>query len=265
MGDQPLTIIAALTATLIGITADAKALTDQMVVLTAKIDNINNRNYNNRNNPKKGGGRIPVSRVCNNNQTIDDSSPKEEVVVTEESDGRGNYHNYRVKADIPLFYGTMGVEEILDWEIDVMDVPENKQVKMVANRLKSTATVWWDRLVVERQRQRRNPIQTWRRMKQLMLERFNSRGRYSLSPLVSIEKLERKQLTSPRMYQTPRKVDYDEVGKEQTVDQQCLMNQEHSVIKPIVSIEETVVSIEETNENMVSLCDGANMIDVLRT
>jgi len=38
-----------------------------------------------------------------------------------------------------------------------------------------------------------------------MIERFNSRGRLSLSPLVSIEKLERKQLSSPRMYQPPVK------------------------------------------------------------
>lgn len=83
-----------------------------------------------------------------------------------------------MKADIPLFYGTMGVEEFLDWQIDVdrffdvMDVPEHKQVKMVAIRLKSTAAVWWDRLVVQRTRQRKNPIRTWRKMKQLMLERF---------------------------------------------------------------------------------------------
>jgi len=43
---------------------------------------------------------------------------------------------------------------------------------MVAIRLKSTIVVWWDTLVGQRQRQRKIPIQTWRKMKQLTLERF---------------------------------------------------------------------------------------------
>lgn len=184
-----------------------------MVAMTTKVDDINN----NRNDPNRRGEPIPVIRVHNNNHTIDDSSPEKEVVGTEEGEGRGNHHNYRVKVDIPLFYGTMGVEEFLDWEIDVdrffdiMDVPESKQVKMVANKLKSTAAVWWDRLVVQRRRQRKNPI----RMKQLMLERFNSRSRLSLSLLVSIGNLERKQFLSPRMYKTPVKGGYEEDMKEQ--------------------------------------------------
>ncbi|CAN0920640.1 hypothetical protein LINGRAHAP2_LOCUS32151 [Linum grandiflorum] len=72
----------------------------------------------------------------------------------------------------------MRVDEFLDWLVDVdrffdlMGVPENKQVKMVAIRLKSIAALWWDKLVFQRQCQRKAPIRTWRRMKQLMLDRF---------------------------------------------------------------------------------------------
>ena len=128
-------VVAALTPTL-------NALAAQMVMLTTNLNNIANNN-NNRNNLNRRGEPTPVTRVRNNNQTID-------------GDGCGNHHDYRVKANIPLFYGTMGVDEFLDWEIDVdrffdvMDVPESKQVKIVVNRLKSTASVWWDRLVVQR-------------------------------------------------------------------------------------------------------------------
>ena len=70
------------------------------------------------------------------------------------------------------------MEEFLDWQItvdrffDIMDIADSKQVKMVAIKLKSIAAVWWDKLVIQRQRQRKGPVRSWRRMKQLMLERF---------------------------------------------------------------------------------------------
>ncbi|KAI5395271.1 hypothetical protein KIW84_061751 [Lathyrus oleraceus] len=70
----------------------------------------------------------------------------------------------------------MGVEELMNWKLDVdryfnvMGILENKQVKMVAIRLKSIHVVWWDKLVV--QRQRKGSVGSWQRMKQLMLEGF---------------------------------------------------------------------------------------------
>ena len=115
--------------------------------------------------------------LCNNPYDDDSSFDDEEVVIDDGSEC-GNHQDYCVKADIPLFHGMMGVEEFLDWKIDVdrffdvMDIPTNKQVKMVAIRMKNTATVWCDRLVVQRHRQMKRLIRTWRKMKQLMLERF---------------------------------------------------------------------------------------------
>ncbi|CAN0921628.1 hypothetical protein LINGRAHAP2_LOCUS32698 [Linum grandiflorum] len=73
----------------------------------------------------------------------------------------------------------MRVDKFLDWQVgvdrsfDLMGVAENKQVKTVATRLKSIAALWWDKLIFHRQCQRKAPISTWRRMKQLMLERFS--------------------------------------------------------------------------------------------
>ncbi|KAK2394556.1 hypothetical protein QL285_056374 [Trifolium repens] len=149
MGDQPVT-----RAKLGELFTAVNALTTQMATLTTQVNNItlnlnNNRNNNNNNNGNddnninnrnnRGGGPTQVIRDRNNNNhTTDDSSSEDEEVMTEDGSERGNHHDYRVKADIPLFHGTMGVEEFLDWQIDVdrffdvMDVPESKQVKMVA-------------------------------------------------------------------------------------------------------------------------------------
>ena len=96
-------------------------------------------------------------------------SSKEEESDEEEMVDHENQHNhdYRVNADIPLFYRMMGMDDFSNWRIDVdrffdiMCIPENKQIRMMTNRLKSTTVVWWNKLVVHRYIQRNWQVKTW--------------------------------------------------------------------------------------------------------
>ena len=49
-----------------------------------------------------------------------------------------------------------------------MDILEDKQVCLVAYKLKGGASAWWDRVQLKRTRERKLQICTWRRMKRLM-------------------------------------------------------------------------------------------------
>lgn len=159
MGDEPITkkdlaeITTAFTATL-------KVLIDRMTTLTDKMNN----------NKKCSGEREDWNRVLRGRKYhVGENSASDSVI--------GNRLNNN-DVDILLFYGSLGVDDFLDWHIDVdkffdvMGVPESKQVKMVANRLKGVASRWWERIVLQRQRQGKRLVKTWRRMRRLMMDRF---------------------------------------------------------------------------------------------
>ncbi|GJS46089.1 putative receptor protein kinase ZmPK1 [Tanacetum coccineum] len=84
----------------------------------------------------------------------------------------------RIKADIPTFSGSLNIEDFLDWVsetekyFELMDIPEDSQVKYVAYKLRGAASSWWDNLQTGRRRQRKQPIRTWRKMKRVMFARF---------------------------------------------------------------------------------------------
>ena len=53
-----------------------------------------------------------------------------------------------------------------------MGTDEHKKVHLMALKLKGGASTWWDEVAVNRQKQGRQPIRSWEKMKKLMKQRF---------------------------------------------------------------------------------------------
>ncbi|KAK9158227.1 hypothetical protein Scep_004801 [Stephania cephalantha] len=63
---------------------------------------------------------------------------------------RGDGNDYKIKINVPYFDGHLHIEDFLDSLntvekfFDCMDVPEDKQVKIVAYKLRGGASALWD-------------------------------------------------------------------------------------------------------------------------
>ena len=83
-----------------------------------------------------------------------------------------------IKMKIPSFQGRSDPEAYLEWEkkmefvFDCYNYSEIKKVKLAVIEFSDYAITWWDQLVINRRRNREQPIDTWEEMKVVMRKRF---------------------------------------------------------------------------------------------
>jgi hypothetical protein len=83
-----------------------------------------------------------------------------------------------IKLKILAFKGKIDPEAYLDWEkkvemiFDIHRYVEEKNVKLAVVEFTDYAIVWWERLVVERKRNREIPVNTWEELKTIMKKRY---------------------------------------------------------------------------------------------
>ena len=83
-----------------------------------------------------------------------------------------------IKLKIPAIKGKTNPKAYLDWEkkvemiFDIYRYSEEKKVKLVVMEFIDYAMVWWERLVVERKRNRERPVNTWEELKTIMKKMY---------------------------------------------------------------------------------------------
>ena len=87
-------------------------------------------------------------------------------------------HEALLKNDFPEFSGHLNIEEFFQWLFEVerffeyRDISDKKKVKFVAHKLKKSAWDWWEKLQRMRIRLRKDPIESWEKMKKYLKRQF---------------------------------------------------------------------------------------------
>jgi len=83
-----------------------------------------------------------------------------------------------IKVDIPDFEGKLQPDEFVDWlqiverVFEYKEVLEEQKVKTVAVKLKKHASIWWENLKREREREGKSKIKTWEKMHRELTRKF---------------------------------------------------------------------------------------------
>ena len=87
-------------------------------------------------------------------------------------------HEALLKNDFPEVSCHLNIEEFFQWLFEVerffeyRDISYKKKVKFVAHKLKKSAWDWWDQLQTMRTRLRKDPIESWEKMKKYLKRQF---------------------------------------------------------------------------------------------
>ncbi|GJZ57025.1 retrovirus-related pol polyprotein from transposon TNT 1-94 [Tanacetum coccineum] len=86
-----------------------------------------------------------------------------------------------IRTEIPEFEGRLCPDNFLDWLrtvdriFDLRDTPDPIKVKLVAIRLKKSASLWWDHVQNQRYREGKHRVESWDKMKRLMKKKVLAR------------------------------------------------------------------------------------------
>ena len=77
-------------------------------------------------------------------------------------------HEHLLKNDFLEFSGHLNIEEFCQWLFEVerfFEKRDRKKVNFVAHKLRKNAWDWWEQLQRMRTRLRKDPIESWEKMK----------------------------------------------------------------------------------------------------
>jgi retrotransposon gag protein len=83
-----------------------------------------------------------------------------------------------LKVDIPEFEGRLDGDEFLEWlrtverTFDYKNTDEDRKVKIVALKLRKYASTWWASKCAKREREGKDKIRSWEKMRKQMKEKF---------------------------------------------------------------------------------------------
>jgi len=103
----------------------------------------------------------------------DQFSDSEESLETHPRD-----HDRDIKVDIPDFYGSLNPEDLLDWLrsieriFEFKEYPDRKCFKVAIMKFKGYASLWYENLKNQRNREGKEPIKSWLKLKKKLKDKF---------------------------------------------------------------------------------------------